>query len=1039
MSIIDLSKRNEEAKIYHIKEITERNLNKIRISFSKAFLNQNFRENLKIEEINKFFDELKKEFDTSNELDVFASHQENFEHFLKTGDIKTPLSLKDEKSQLYWGIALGYLAAHPEIQQSWDPKHYFGRMSQSTLWKRIENSSYMQKELKKHAYIIKRSVDNPETKIMWSEMGYPNISYCYDRSENVIIDDMLWTLVCGTDAAATAINHEIAHSQGTQFVETPKMLQIKKEQEDLVKELDEKSKAKDDEGWLKAAKQAERKRIEYQYRFRFLDELENMFANRFSVNFGGNYDKAHLNELETVINLGEKFLTSKTLKEAREELDASAEKRVQHVKDIARNTFFMNNNILNNEKELHSLHLYPELLDGRDEKGVKMGAAEAFDRIKEICLKFEEKQPSFILKESNPGLYALRMSMLSKERCKLVDEFFDMFVAHHMEEIYQKAENKVEQSLQEAKENQQNSQSTQGQGQSREQSQNEQNQSQGQGQGQGQSGEQSQNEQNQSQGQGQGQSQNEQGEGQDQSSQGQGQSGEQSQSEQRDGQGQSQTQGNDGNSQSQGSSSQGSDGNSQGQSQGQGQNGQSQERGSSSSPNSSSIDPNNIDENGYPSSEQFKIEQNKKPGEGELTSEQKKQVGDKASNVDELAKEAEETLSKEELPERENENNKKQRSEKTTGRTMSLEEYLAESEQNKMTASNIGKPSYGGSSVGRELYKGTYDKYMERIDPFAEDIAKVRLLIEKLITQKKLDSLKQGKQQIKKVKTLTPEQGASTLDVRAHINLMKKMRTGDPSLNIDDFNRFKSKRKYSKDELIEKVELQESNIVILLDDSGSMYGAPFQSALNTACILYEASRKIKEVNVFVYAMGDSYHSDALPIAIPGMTTKQIAENLDSIGSSGCNDSIFPALEMGLKDVTDHMAKKPSDICGFTHIFALTDGYNGDYTYRDGDKCLEILLNGNPQLTIDFFFTGTNDNNYMRSFLNKKKAEGSTQIDSVEGIFADNKPLGEKISEILLKRMQVSKVKEPQTNELKQKLIKDSVQQMSKVERTGHFY
>ena len=158
MSIIDLSKRNEEAKIYHIKEITERNLNKIRISFSKAFLNQNFRENLKIEEINKFFDELKKEFDTSHELDVFASHQENFEHFLKTGDIKTPLSLKDEKSQLYWGIALGYLAAHPEIQQSWDPKHYFGRMSQSTLWKRIENSSYMQKELKKVWIILKQKL-----------------------------------------------------------------------------------------------------------------------------------------------------------------------------------------------------------------------------------------------------------------------------------------------------------------------------------------------------------------------------------------------------------------------------------------------------------------------------------------------------------------------------------------------------------------------------------------------------------------------------------------------------------------------------------------------------------------------------------------------------------------------------------------------------------------------------------------------------------------------------------------------------------------
>ena len=448
---VDVLKRKEEAKIRHIEDILKNNLNKIRVSFSELFLSAEFRENLKIEKVNELHDRIKSIFEAKDDLASFEAHKENFEHFLQTGDIKTPLALKDEESQLYWGIALGYLAAHPEIQSSWDERHQASKLSDTTLWRRIESSSYMQKELKKHAYIIKRSVDNPDAKIIWSEMGYPNISYCFNRKNNVIIDDMLWTLVCGVDAAATAINHEIAHSQGTQFLESPKMEQLKLEQDALLKEVEEKSKAKDDEGWLKAVKLATRKRIEYQYRFRFLDELENMFANRYSVEFGGDYDKAHLNELETVINLGQKFIAPKNIKEAKKELSESAQKRIEHVKAIARNTFFMNNEILNKENELGSLHLYPELLDGYDEKGVKMSASEAFDEIKEICLKFENKQPSPVLKEDNPGMYAVRMKKLSKERSQLVDVFFDRFVAHHMEEIYKEAEKQIEESFKQAK------------------------------------------------------------------------------------------------------------------------------------------------------------------------------------------------------------------------------------------------------------------------------------------------------------------------------------------------------------------------------------------------------------------------------------------------------------------------------------------------------------------------------------------------------------------------------------------------------------
>ena len=43
---------------------------------------------------------------------------------------------------------------------------------------------------------------------------------------------------------------------------------------------------------------------------------------------------------------------------------ASAEKRIAHVKAIARNSFFANNGLIENHKmeDWHSLNLYPELL-----------------------------------------------------------------------------------------------------------------------------------------------------------------------------------------------------------------------------------------------------------------------------------------------------------------------------------------------------------------------------------------------------------------------------------------------------------------------------------------------------------------------------------------------------------------------------------------------------------------------------------------------------------------------------------------------------
>ena len=446
-AVMDTGHYRREAGVRHIKDIVKNPLNRLRIEFSEKFLGAKSKEDISEEYVRDLQNRLEPMFqDSEDKKAVFASHRENFEHFLQTGDLKTPLNLKDEESQFFWGTALALYAVRPEMQEKWDRRNQADRISHSTIWRRIASSSYMQQELQRHAHIVESAVENQDTRLVWSENGYPNISYCFVPEQNLIIDDMLWTLVAGVDAAATAMNHEIAHSKGTQFTNSPRMEEIQKQQETLVKEMEEAAARNDMPAWKTSAKKAARLKAEYTYRFYFFDELENMYANRYAVNFGGDFDRAHLNELEADINVGRKYVAPLKMEDAEKEMAASAEKRIAHVKAIARNSFFANNGLIENHKmeDWHSLNLYPELLSGIDTDGRKMGAAECFERIREICDKFETSQPNKGLKILNETIYNKRMTAMSRRRVAMTDEFFDLFVAPHMEDIYKAAEKQLE-------------------------------------------------------------------------------------------------------------------------------------------------------------------------------------------------------------------------------------------------------------------------------------------------------------------------------------------------------------------------------------------------------------------------------------------------------------------------------------------------------------------------------------------------------------------------------------------------------------------
>ena len=1056
-AVMDTGHYRREAGVRHIKDIVKNPLNRLRIEFSEKFLGAKSKEDISEEYVRDLQNRLEPMFqDSEDKKAVFASHRENFEHFLQTGDLKTPLNLKDEESQFFWGTALALYAVRPEMQEKWDRRNQADRISHSTIWRRIASSSYMQQELQRHAHIVESAVENQDTRLVWSENGYPNISYCFVPEQNLIIDDMLWTLVAGVDAAATAMNHEIAHSKGTQFTNSPRMEEIQKQQETLVKEMEEAAARNDMPAWKASAKKAARLKAEYTYRFYFFDELENMYANRYAVNFGGDFDRAHLNELEADINVGRKYVAPLKMEDAEKEMAASAEKRIAHVKAIARNSFFANNGLIENHKmeDWHSLNLYPELLSGIDTDGRKMGAAECFERIREICDKFETSQPNKGLKILNETIYNKRMTAMSRRRVAMTDEFFDLFVAPHMEDIYKAAEKQLEDQvsrMQNQQQSGQNGSSSQqgeqgeGQGTSNRQQGSAQNQQQGNS---GQQQNSSSAQPNQSQGgQEQGQPQQSQsGQGQPQQSQsGQGQP-QQSQS----GQGQSQSgQGAGsgmpgmpplptppmGNQNQQGRGS----GNETGQQQSntgqqQSDNGQSGSPQSSGNSNQSQQHGNS----GFPDTGQFRLP-NTDIYQPRLSDGQIKELLEKAESIRELKRQAGENgMKANDLPNR-GDNADSRGAPQETGASdsqqhgrneNSLEDYLPQNDMPSLISiDDMVKLSEDNMQAARFYREGNWDEYQKYIAQYSNEIAQAKKLIGEIIKQNKFDSVRRGHERTKEKMTQIPVQGGRTIDLQRHVALQQKLRRGDPNIGKKDLERFRTRYKYSEDEKIKEVQLPQSNFGILIDGSGSMTGRPFDNALAISCILYEAARSFKEINVYIYMMGEPY---PLTVALPDDKTKEIAKRLESVrrGQGGCNDFLIPAVKEFLKDVSSDMAKHPHVKSGFTHIFSVTDGGNNDYGSTDVNGCLKTMLEKNEQLTFDSFFMDQGESNYTKPLVREMQAKGCDRIDYVDGIVSGDQIPG-KIMEMLKKRMKHSQIKEPMTNGVKEKLIIETLKSLKR--------
>ena len=400
----------------------------------------------------------------------------------------------------------------------------------------------------------------------------------------------------------------------------------------------------------------------------------------------------------------------------------------------------------------------------------------------------------------------------------------------------------------------------------------------------------------------------------------------------------------------------------------------------------------------------------KNPLEGK-TDEEIKEMLEKASSVADLKQDYEETHQEEieeharkekEFREARGEHDGPRQRKRTSGGNVFEGAQQRHIEAELISLEDMMPPS-NRSAI--EYRNGNYNDYQKYVAELTSEIERAKKFIEEIILERKLEGVERGRESRRPVRTLTPGQ----LQKQRAIDLRRKISRGE-QVTLRDFERFDKKRKCKDIELAQEVEVSSTNIVIVMDSSGSMNGQPFENAIKIACILYEAAREFKEVSLFVYAMGDP---EPVTLAHPDMSTKQISEMLDAarkLDGHGCADRLIPSVIKALSDITKEIEHKPSQKGSFTHIFSITDGGNNDYSGYDGYNVNDILgkmIRDNPQITFDSLFICNyeEEGNYTQPLIRELQEEGITQMDYVN--VTSGGVIPEKIVEILKKRMRHS--------------------------------
>ena len=892
----------------------------------------------------KTFEELvNKTRPLASDSDLFEKELENVRKALETGKAPNTPNLSNPQNQLIWGAALATIANTPDLKKSWDAENVSSSMVTMPLWSQLAHSPDARTELRENAFILATSLKNPQTRIRWGapDGGYPDVSYYYMPSKNLINLDMVWSLMIGMEQARSANLHEIGHSQGT--INQPKgVLRAREELKELKEKTKDKNLTKEERRDVRT--EGRKKSLENELRYLIFDEAENNYANKYAVNQSARSRQdfsVAINTLETTLCLPLVSGMDKADQEAalakaeaagdmkgvldavvgtdKEPKQPGAMDHFINLKKVIRYSFYVNNGIAeDSDAGWASLGIHKEWLSGVDKEGNKIDAEHSFKDLRTLCTKLEELQPTARDRLRGQDFYNKRMEECSEQRCEIIDEIFDRFVGPMLPDLFNEREEQREQQKQNQKSQQ-----------------------------------------------------NENGEQGDQQQSGGGS----------------------------GENSEGSEGMESGEGQsGQSSGGQQSEGGGRSSGGDSEFDDDGDDDDaGNETDLQKKIDEMKRQMSDSIKKmmgdEEKEDTGSKdgkeSDGKDSNSKDSDGKEGQEGKPGKEGQEGKnKQDQNKDQGETLEdLVKNQNNSENTKTSGENDDGSQNSEQNKGKrqEVWKGQEKKggkltindflperlretneYKEIVARHQQTARKVKNLLAKLQNEYF------GKEVESRKRTLVPEDtDISKFDLDSYVERRKKLATGQ-EVDERDYEHFKVRG--AKEKTPAPID-----IAILIDRSGSMgkgEGSKLDLALSTACVLYEAARKNPYFNVYITAMGEP---KALEVAVPGQSEDEIAKKIMTVQDvcGGCQDHMKDAIVTTMDKIRGN---KKQEYAGTSHFFVISDGNFGDEA--SSVPVVKQICENSKDVTFNFILTEKNKNMIEALSDDMSKGMGSERIDRV---------------------------------------------------------
>lgn len=860
--------------------------------------------------------------------EAFEKELKNVRAAMASGRAPNTPNLSSPQTQLLWGGALATIANTPMIMKGWKPENVAKSITDMPLWSQVAHCPDARSELRENAFILATSLKNPQTRMRWGapDGGYPDVSYYFNREKNMINLDLVWSLMIGMEHSRAANLHEIGHSQGT--IHFPKAVdKAYTDMIDVYKKTKDKNLSKEER--KKYRKEMRAKQLDYKMRFLIFDEAENNYANRYAVNqsqrsaqdFG-----VAVNTLETTLCLPLMGMVTADGKPVEKKGEPSASDRFSNLKKVLRYSFYVNNGMAEDtDAGWASIGIRKEWLSGLDKNGKELNAEDSFKEIRRICTELEALQPTSRDRLGGQNFYNKKMEECSVKRCDLIDDLYDRFVSPLIPELLKEQEKQME----EQKKNRKNQQQ--------------------------QGGEQGDDQQQQDGGQG---------------GEGEGQEGEQS----------------------------------------QGQSGQS--RGSSAEEGSSSGggsmgDMGDFDDDDEGDPSETDLQKQIEEMERQMSEAVKKMKEEIENQDDKDGKDGDEKGGKDkdgaqdgkDGSENGDKDGKKSGKEGKDGKDSNkdqgetLEDLVKKPNNSENTQTSKDSESEAGQQTKednkgerREIWKGNpksaggkptindfmperlreANEYNDIVNRHQQTTKRVKALLTRLQNEYF------GKEVESRRRTLVPEDNdLGKFDLGSYVERRKKLATGQ-QVDERDFEHFKVKGE--KEKIPAPID-----IAILIDRSGSMgkgKGSKLDTALSTACVLYEAARKNPYFNVYITAMGEP---TALSVAEPGQSEAEIAKKIMTVQDicGGCQDHMQDAILSTMERIKGN---KKQEYSGVSHFFVISDGNFGDERYSV--PTVKQICESSKNITFNFILTEKNKNMIEALSDEMSKGFGSQRIDRV---------------------------------------------------------